>query len=58
MKIELHKDRNIKNKTGNCTENGTEKIKDAAFILTVSDNGTGIPETVDIVDPILLICSS
>lgn len=48
IRIKLCREKNLENKTGNHAENGTENLKGNRFILTVSDDGTGIPDIVDV----------
>lgn len=47
IRIKICRDTNFKNKAGSSIENRTENLKSTKFILTVSDGGTSIPETIN-----------
>jgi PAS domain S-box-containing protein len=46
--LKLCREKNIENEKDNCAENGTEAHRGTGFILTISDDGTGIPDTIEI----------
>ncbi|MHC1754560.1 MAG: PAS domain S-box protein [Methanosarcina sp.] len=48
IRIKLCREKDIENEKGSCVENGTQNCKGTRFILMVSDDGTGIPDTVEI----------
>ncbi|WP_440945079.1 PAS domain S-box protein [Methanosarcina sp. T3] len=45
--IKLCREKNLKHVVDLCAENRTQARRETGFILTVSDNGTGISDTVD-----------
>ena len=47
IEIKLCREKNIEKEKDNCAENGTEDHRGIGFILTVSDDGTGIPDIID-----------
>ena len=48
IRIKLYREENTENEQGNCSKDRVGNSKIARFILTVSDDGAGIPEKVDI----------
>src|SRR5690606_31897293 len=51
IRIKLRRQENTENENDHCSKSGTKNLDKTRFVLTVSDNGAGMPESFDMENP-------